>query len=135
MDRRRGRVTGERGAVTPITKEISHRWSVTASWLAWSSASRMPHIGATDQCCHHCARQLDRQDGLGHDGHDTQSVRGKALGEAVSEERTPKGAWGITALLFSFMLINFADKTVVGLAAVPIMRDLDLTPRQFGFLG
>jgi hypothetical protein len=53
----------------------------------------------------------------------------------VSEERTPKGAWGITALLFSFMLINFADKTVVGLAAVPIMRDLDLTPRQFGFLG
>jgi predicted MFS family arabinose efflux permease len=53
----------------------------------------------------------------------------------VSEERTPKGAWGITGLLFSFMLINFADKTVVGLAAVPIMRDLDLTPRQFGFLG
>jgi predicted MFS family arabinose efflux permease len=53
----------------------------------------------------------------------------------VSEERTPKGAWGNTALLFSFMLINFADKTVVGLAAVPIMRDLDLTPRQFGFLG
>jgi MFS family permease len=43
--------------------------------------------------------------------------------------------WGITGLLFSFMLINFADKTVVGLAAVPIMRDLDLTPRQFGFLG
>jgi MFS family permease len=33
------------------------------------------------------------------------------------------------------MLINFADKTVVGLAAVPIMRDLELTPRQFGFLG
>jgi MFS family permease len=53
----------------------------------------------------------------------------------VSEERTPKGAWGITGLLFSFMLLNFADKTVVGLAAVPIMRDLDLTPRQFGFLG
>jgi len=53
----------------------------------------------------------------------------------VSNERTPKGAWGITALLFLFMLINFADKTVVGLAAVPIMRDLELTPRQFGFLG
>jgi predicted MFS family arabinose efflux permease len=53
----------------------------------------------------------------------------------VSEKRTPKGAWGITGLLFSFMLINFSDKTVVGLAAVPIMRDLDLTPRQLGFLG
>src|SRR6185503_17882197 len=55
------------------------------------------------------------------------------LGDAVSDGRTPKGAWGITALLFLFMLINFADKTVVGLAAVPIMRDLELTPRQFGF--
>jgi MFS family permease len=65
----------------------------------------------------------------------TTSYEGEALGGAVSEERTPKGAWGITALLFSFMLINFADKTVVGLAAVPIMHDLDLTPRQFGFLG
>jgi MFS family permease len=65
----------------------------------------------------------------------TISFEGKAPGGAVSEERTPKGAWGITALLFSFMLINFADKTVVGLAAVPIMHDLDLTPRQFGFLG
>jgi predicted MFS family arabinose efflux permease len=53
----------------------------------------------------------------------------------MSDERRPKGAWGITTLLFSFMLINFADKTVVGLAAVPIMRDLHLTPRQFGFLG
>ena len=72
---------------------------------------------------------------MGHDGQDTRSYEGKALGDAVSEERTPKGAWGITGLLFSFMLINFADKTVVGLAAVPIMRDLDLTPRQFGFLG
>jgi MFS family permease len=72
---------------------------------------------------------------LGHDGQDTRSYEVKALGDAVSEERTPKGAWGITGLLFSFMLINFADKTVVGLAAVPIMRDLDLTPRQFGFLG
>ena len=63
---------------------------------------------------------------MGHDGQDTRSYEGKALEDAVSEERTPKGAWGITGLLFSFMLINFADKTVVGLAAVPIMRDLDL---------
>ena len=52
----------------------------------------------------------------------------------MSDERTPKGAWGITALLFLFMLINFSDKTVVGLAAVPIMRDLELTPRQFAAL-
>jgi len=48
---------------------------------------------------------------------------------------TPKGAWLIVALLFSFMLINFADKAVIGIAAVPIMRDLQLSPRQFGLIG
>jgi MFS family permease len=41
----------------------------------------------------------------------------------------------MTALIFLFMLINFADKVVVGLAAKPIMAELDLTPEQFGFLG
>jgi sugar phosphate permease len=33
------------------------------------------------------------------------------------------------------MLVNFADKVVVGLAGVPIMTDLGLTPKEFGFLG
>ena len=50
-------------------------------------------------------------------------------------ERPLKGAWGMTALIFLFMLINFADKVVVGLAAKPIMQELGLTPEQFGFLG
>jgi MFS family permease len=48
---------------------------------------------------------------------------------------TPKGAWGITLLLFLYMVVNFADKIVVGLAGVPIMTDLGLTPKEFGFLG
>ena len=48
---------------------------------------------------------------------------------------TPKGAWGMTTLLFFYMLVNFADKIVVGLAAVPIMKDLGLSPEQFGLLG
>src|SRR6201988_5547297 len=48
---------------------------------------------------------------------------------------TPKGGWKITFLLFLFMLVNFADKIVVGLAGVPIMTDLKLEPEQFGFLG
>jgi MFS family permease len=48
---------------------------------------------------------------------------------------TPKGAWKITFLLFLFMLVNFADKIVVGLAGVPIMTELKLEPEQFGFLG
>ncbi|MBR0829280.1 MFS transporter [Bradyrhizobium manausense] len=50
-------------------------------------------------------------------------------------ETTPKGAWTITFLLFLFMLVNFADKIVVGLAGVPIMTDLKLEPEQFGLLG
>mgnify|MGYP005813761493 CR=1 FL=1 len=47
----------------------------------------------------------------------------------------PKGAWTITFLLFLFMLVNFADKIVIGLAGVPIMTELQLEPEQFGLLG
>jgi MFS transporter, ACS family, D-galactonate transporter len=38
-------------------------------------------------------------------------------------------------LVFLFMLINFADKAVVGLASVPIMQELELSHTQFGILG
>src|SRR3954467_1593786 len=48
---------------------------------------------------------------------------------------TPKGAWKITFLLFLFMLVNFADKIVVGLAGVPIKAELNITQGQFGDLG
>jgi MFS family permease len=54
-------------------------------------------------------------------------------GETPKE--TPEGAWTITFLLFLFSLVNFADKIVVGLAAVPIMKELNLEPAQFGLLG
>ena len=53
----------------------------------------------------------------------------------MAAQPSPKGAWKITFLLFLFMLVNFADKIVVGLAGVPIMADLKLEPEQFGFLG
>ena len=46
-----------------------------------------------------------------------------------------RGAWVIVGLLFLFMLINFADKAVVGIAAVPIMQELKLSPREFGLVG
>jgi MFS family permease len=55
--------------------------------------------------------------------------------DVIAQDRPLKGAWGMTALLFLFMLINFADKVVVGLAAQPIMADLKLTPEQFGLIG
>ena len=53
----------------------------------------------------------------------------------MTAQPTPKGAWKITFLLFLFMLVNFADKIVVGLAGVPIMNELQLQPEQFGLLG
>ena len=57
-------------------------------------------------------------------------------GVAKTHQRgTPKGAWLVVALLFLFMLINFADKAVIGIAAVPIMQGLQLSPRQFGLIG
>src|SRR3954466_3064277 len=53
----------------------------------------------------------------------------------MTAQATPKGAWKITFLLFLFMLVNFADKIVVGLAGVPIMTELKLDADQFGLLG
>lgn len=47
----------------------------------------------------------------------------------------PTNGWLIVALLFLFMLTNFADKAVIGVAGVPIMQELDLSPRQFGMVG
>ncbi len=44
------------------------------------------------------------------------------------------GAWVIVALLFGFMMINFIDKAIIGIAGIPIMKDLGLTPKQFGLV-
>ena len=53
----------------------------------------------------------------------------------MSAQKTSAKGWAIVALLFGFMMINFADKVIVGLAGVPIMTDLQLTPKQFGLVG
>ena len=50
-----------------------------------------------------------------------------------ADSRNP--AWIVVVLLFIFMVINFADKAVIGIAAVPIMQELKLGPRQFGLVG
>jgi hypothetical protein len=58
----------------------------------------------------------------------TNNIRGVTM----ATQPTPKGAWKITFLLFLFMLVNFADKIVVGLAGVPIMTELKLVERFQG---
>ena len=43
--------------------------------------------------------------------------------------------WGVVALLTIFMMINTADRAALGLAGPEIMRDLNLTNTEFGFVG
>src|SRR5580692_1689424 len=50
-------------------------------------------------------------------------------------ERDSVRAWVIVAMMVVFMMINFADKAVLGLGAGPIMKDLQLTNEQFGQIG
>ncbi|RKE25780.1 sugar phosphate permease [Paraburkholderia sp. BL23I1N1] len=52
----------------------------------------------------------------------------------MSQDYRAGRAWIVTAMLTLLMLINFLDKVVVGLTAVPIMRELGLTPREFGWI-
>src|ERR1700709_2280436 len=66
---------------------------------------------------------------------DRQGRRIDIRGDTMTTQPTIKGAWKITFLLFLFMLVNFADKIVVGLAGVPIMTEMKLEPEQFGLLG
>ncbi|MCY1272431.1 putative sulfoacetate transporter SauU [compost metagenome] len=43
-------------------------------------------------------------------------------------------AWIITILLAVFMIINFMDKAILGIVAVPLMADLALSPAEFGMI-
>jgi MFS transporter, ACS family, D-galactonate transporter len=54
---------------------------------------------------------------------------------SIPERANPARAWTVTGMLFLFMLINFADRAVLGLAAVPIMQDIELSHAQFGLIG
>ena len=47
-------------------------------------------------------------------------------------------AWrpfAVLILLFLFQTLNFFDKLVFGLSAVPMMKELQITPQQFGLIG
>jgi MFS family permease len=58
-------------------------------------------------------------------------VRKKGMGEIPHSGK----AWKIAIALAAFMMINFVDKVVLGLVAVPMMDELKLTPREFGAIG
>lgn len=50
-------------------------------------------------------------------------------------QRDSRWAWIILGMMVLFQMINFADKAIIGLAAVFIIRDLHLTHEQFGQIG
>lgn len=61
--------------------------------------------------------------------------RTKTSASSVERRHSRSKPWVIVFLLALFMYINFADKAVIGLAAVPMMRDMALSPEQWGIVG
>ncbi|MFE5698623.1 MFS transporter [Streptomyces erythrochromogenes] len=55
-----------------------------------------------------------------------------ASGAPSAAAAAEQGAWSNTRLLLLFMVVNFADKAVLGLAGPDIMRDLGLGREEFG---
>jgi MFS family permease len=46
----------------------------------------------------------------------------------------PRAAWAMTAMVLFLMLVNFLDKVVLGMVAVPLMAELHLSPATFGLI-
>lgn len=51
-----------------------------------------------------------------------------------AERRSTPYAWFITAMLVLLMLINWGDKSVLGLVAVPLAKEFGLSHTQYGFV-
>jgi MFS transporter, ACS family, hexuronate transporter len=62
-------------------------------------------------------------------------MRIAGYGGSMSERVQATKGWTVVGLLFLFMMINYADKSVLGFVAMPMMRDMKLSPTQFGLLG
>lgn len=51
-----------------------------------------------------------------------------------SPRKRTRYAWMLTGLLLFLMMLSWADKAVLGIAAVPLMEELNITPEQFGLV-
>ncbi|WP_230686897.1 MFS transporter [Catellatospora vulcania] len=63
---------------------------------------------------------------------DTEVAPATPARPAAQTRDDRRHAWLVTAMLVAFMMINFADKSILGLAADPIRADLGLSATQFG---
>ncbi len=52
----------------------------------------------------------------------------------MQSRNQPTRAWFIVVMLFILMVVNFLDKVVLGLVAVPLMHELNLSAAQYGTL-
>ncbi|MYR44790.1 MFS transporter [Streptomyces sp. SID5910] len=60
------------------------------------------------------------------------AVSSRPARAAEATDRSSRRAWTVTVLLVVFMMVNFADKSVLGLAADEIRADLQLSATRFG---
>ena len=52
-----------------------------------------------------------------------------------SRAKRNRYGWFMTFSLLFLMMLSWADKAVLGIAAVPLMKQLGITPEQFGLVG
>lgn len=50
-------------------------------------------------------------------------------------DKRQRYGWFVTSSLLLLMMLSWADKAVLGIAAVPIMNELRISPEQFGLVG
>ncbi|MFF9019297.1 MFS transporter [Streptomyces eurythermus] len=62
------------------------------------------------------------------------SRRDAAAASPRAGEPDRQHAWLIAAMIVTFMLVNYADKSVLGLAAVPIMDELGISNSAYGMV-
>jgi predicted MFS family arabinose efflux permease len=53
----------------------------------------------------------------------------------TAEPTAGSRAFAVVIMLFLFQTLNFFDKLVFGLSAVPMMKELSLSPKEFGLIG
>ncbi|GAA4802914.1 MFS transporter [Tomitella cavernea] len=65
------------------------------------------------------------------------SVRARSMPMASSTaevKTSTRTAWWVTGLLFTFMVINFADKAILGLVATPLREEFGLDAAGYGYV-
>jgi MFS family permease len=62
------------------------------------------------------------------------AARPQLPGRAPDSGADRRRAWLITVLIVAFMVMNYADKSVLGLAAVPIMKELGISNGTYGLV-